>query len=324
MFSDGDIIIIGGRTSGGGAIHPDQEMYVSNCGGTCTNEIYFKTRILHPYPRGTAIKIVKRAAPSFGFNSTPTTTTTVTDTTTTTATDTTTQTETTTNLFSYYPTIPPTYTPQTPTCDFGTTYYLKMMSVFGNTIDRDSNFSFNSVVSGQNFTIEPSPAIDPHISPIEWASCWKVVGSGTTSYNASGNKGEGCYTPGAYVGNQCHTKEFTITNNGSSNWIVSGTDDLKTHTNASNGTITVSDGDVLILQNNADSSHPIKIYDDTGNERTSVGTIANSGAYGGSKLYFAPNNVGTYYYKCGNHPGVMVGEISVTGTNPSYPRTPTP
>ena len=318
LFSVDDIITIG---------NDPQELTIT--GIDCC--LYLASPLNNDHKSGELVKVIKRTIPKFGFDSTPTETApTQTTTQSDTETQTSTDTETQTDPFSYHPTIPPTYTPQTQTCTeiYGGNKYLKMMSVYGNTIDRDSLYTFNPTLAGQEFTLERDAVSDPHISSIEWASCWKIVGKGTIGYDSSGNKNAGCFTPGAYMNKQCETKEFTFTNNASSNWVVSGTDDVTTHTNANNPTITISEGDVLVMQNNANSTHPLKIYNSLDIDITTLSGggftyLANPGAYGGVKVYFSPQSSGTFYYKCGNHSSAMNGQITVTGSNPEYPITPT-
>ena len=113
---------------------------------------------------------------------------------------------------------------------------------------------------------------------------------------------------------------LTVTNNGSSNYVISGTDETTTHSSASNPTITVKSGNVVIFDVNA-SGHPfwIKTAQTTGtDDRVPSYMVKNNG---GETVKVIFNTVGlaagTYYYVCQYHSS-MQGTINVTAATSSF------
>ena len=113
---------------------------------------------------------------------------------------------------------------------------------------------------------------------------------------------------------------LTVTNNGSSNYVISGTDQTTTHSNASNPTITVKSGNAITFDVNA-SGHPfwIKTAQTTGTgNRVPSYIVKNNGSATGKVIF---NTVGlaagTYYYICQHHSG-MKGTINVTAATSSF------
>ena len=113
---------------------------------------------------------------------------------------------------------------------------------------------------------------------------------------------------------------LTVTNNGSSNYVISGTDETTTHSSASNPTITVKSGNVVVFDVNA-SGHPfwIKTAQTTGtDDRVPSYMVKNNG---GETVKVIFNTVGlaagTYYYVCQYHSS-MQGTINVTAATSSF------
>lgn len=113
-----------------------------------------------------------------------------------------------------------------------------------------------------------------------------------------------------------NTWNFTITNNTSLNWVVTGEDSLQEFTNEDNPTIIIEVDDIIRFTNNANSSHPL--YISTNSTQLAsyyfVPDVVNQGANSGSTLSWSPSETGTYYYKCSNHTG-MKGIIQVIPKN---------
>ena len=113
---------------------------------------------------------------------------------------------------------------------------------------------------------------------------------------------------------------LTVTNNGTGNYVISGTDETTTHSSASNPTITVKSGNVVIFDVNA-SGHPfwIKTAQTTGTDgRVPSYMVKNNGAETVKVIF---NTVGlaagTYYYVCQYHSS-MQGTINVTAATSSF------
>lgn len=124
------------------------------------------------------------------------------------------------------------------------------------------------------------------------------------------------------------TIELTVTANGSSDWLVSGTDRATTHSNASDPAITMYAGDTLRITNNEGSMHPFVIESADGMDISSA--LTNNGGYngapGGNVIIFEPTSAMTVdqatsllvgspgtniRYKCSAHSN-MTGLLSVT------------
>jgi plastocyanin len=113
---------------------------------------------------------------------------------------------------------------------------------------------------------------------------------------------------------------LTVTNSGSSNYVISGTDETTTHSSASNPTITVKSGNVVIFDVNA-SGHPfwIKTDESTGTDnRVPTYVVKNNGAETDKVVFNTVGlNAGTYYYNCQYHSS-MRGTINVTASTSSF------
>jgi hypothetical protein len=111
-----------------------------------------------------------------------------------------------------------------------------------------------------------------------------------------------------------NTSSFAVSflNSGGSDWIVQGTDRTGPIVSL-DGNISIQAGDTLTITNNA-SGHPLylKTVAGTGTDDQIFNAIGQ-GAQGGSDVVWIPNpdQVGTYYYQCSVHSG-MVGTITVS------------
>ena len=123
-----------------------------------------------------------------------------------------------------------------------------------------------------------------------------LTGIAATSYNTQ-------TVPGS-------TYSINVTNDGSSNYTLSGTDRNGT-VSGSDPTVTVEVGDTLNFVVDA-SGHPFYIRVSDGGANVSTPAATNQGAQSGT-VSWTPNTAGTYYYQCGNHAG-MLGTITVTAT----------
>jgi plastocyanin len=122
---------------------------------------------------------------------------------------------------------------------------------------------------------------------------------------------------------EAQTYSLTLTPDGSTGWLVSGTDRSTTHTNALNPAINIYAGDTLELVNTAGSSHPLEIIDaSTGAQYdNATGQGAYDGASQGDTLTWTPTSLqtsgtgGLGTYRCTVH-GAMAGQLQV-----NYKRT---
>ncbi len=114
---------------------------------------------------------------------------------------------------------------------------------------------------------------------------------------------------------------LSVTNNGSGNYVISGTDQTTTHNSANNPTITVKSGNILVFTVNA-IGHPflIKKVQSTGflNSLPDYVVKGNGGQGTNSKVIFNTSGLsaGTYYYNCQYHSS-MKGTINVTAATSS-------
>ena len=106
------------------------------------------------------------------------------------------------------------------------------------------------------------------------------------------------------------TYSINVTNDGSSNYTLSGNDRNGT-VSGSDPTVTVEVGDTLNFVVDA-SGHPFYIRVSDGGANVSSPAETNQGAQSGT-VSWTPNTAGTYYYQCGNHAG-MIGTITVSAT----------
>ena len=114
-----------------------------------------------------------------------------------------------------------------------------------------------------------------------------------------------------YVG---QTRNFTVGNNGSSDYTFSGTDATTTHTNANDPTLTVTKGDTLVLNLSA-SGHPFLVNDANG---SFAGATTTSGDNQTGEVTIDTSQIsgtsGTLTYVCQFHGG-MTGSIVVQEAN---------
>jgi len=116
-----------------------------------------------------------------------------------------------------------------------------------------------------------------------------------------------------------NTYSFTVTNNGASNYVISGTDRSTTHTNVNNANLTVFLGDTLSFNVN-NTGHPFYLVsqlDPITNGYNAAYEIpaTNNGAEVGTVTYDTSLAVpGQIYYVCGNH-AAMVGTISISSVS---------
>ena len=111
------------------------------------------------------------------------------------------------------------------------------------------------------------------------------------------------------------TFTYTVTNNGSTNYVISGDDRNTTHSSASNPSINVNLGDTISFTVSA-TGHPFYLVSQLdpvtgGFNAAYVLPAANNGAENGTVSFDTSLTIaGTYYYVCANHPA-MVGTINV-------------
>lgn len=115
-----------------------------------------------------------------------------------------------------------------------------------------------------------------------------------------------------YVG---QTRNFTVGNNGSSDYVFSGTDATTTHTNANDPTLTVTKGDILVLNMNA-SGHPFLVKDQIGNDYVGASTTQGNNETGEVTIDTSQilGDYTTLTYVCQYHSG-MTGSITVQEAN---------
>ena len=122
------------------------------------------------------------------------------------------------------------------------------------------------------------------------------------------------YSSGSYT--------LSVSDDGANtNYVISGSDSVTTHSSANDPTITVNLGDVITFNVNA-IGHPFTIVTDYGAGQTYdptlvVSSVTNNGSESGSVVFDTSLvTVGTYYYLCQNHPSAMTGVINVVA--PTY------
>ncbi len=106
------------------------------------------------------------------------------------------------------------------------------------------------------------------------------------------------------------TFSINVTSPAGGNYTLSGTD-RNGSVSGSDPTVTVEVGDTLNFVVDA-SGHPFYIRVSDGGANVSTPAATNQGAQSGT-VSWTPNTAGTYYYQCGNHPG-MIGTITVSAT----------
>ena len=139
------------------------------------------------------------------------------------------------------------------------------------------------------------------------AATVNVGGGGYTASDTFTVAGSDLYANGTY--------SFTVTNNGSSNYVISGTDRSTTHSSASNPSLNVDFGDTLSFTVN-NTGHPFYLVtqlDPSTNGYSAEYELpaTNNGAEVGTVTFDTTLTVpSTIYYVCGNHPA-MVGTINI-------------
>jgi len=120
-------------------------------------------------------------------------------------------------------------------------------------------------------------------------------------------------TTDASFGNTTEDFSYELTNNGSSDWIVSGADRSGSIINEQDPGFLVREGDRLEFTNNASSTHPLylKTVSEAGTNNLIEG-VDGQGAFGGDTVTWQTTlgDSGTYYYTCANHSN-MIGVITV-------------
>ena len=113
-------------------------------------------------------------------------------------------------------------------------------------------------------------------------------------------------------------QSYTVTSDassGPSDYIISGSDRLTTHSSASDPIITIRQGDTITFDNTAlGSSHPLFIKDSPQGSNVSNPAAVGSGT---STVSWTPTTIGTYYYECITHPTSMIGTLEVTSSSQS-------
>jgi len=148
-----------------------------------------------------------------------------------------------------------------------------------------------------------------------------VVVSGGVVTSATVNQGGGGYTTSdtfTVADSDLYenlTFTYTVTNNGSTNYVISGDDRNTTYTSASNPSINVNLGDTISFSVSA-AGHPFYLVSQldaqtNGFNAAYVLPATNNGAESGTVSFDTSLTVpGTYYYICGNHAS-MVGQINI-------------
>ena len=104
------------------------------------------------------------------------------------------------------------------------------------------------------------------------------------------------------------TYSVDVTASGSSAYVLSGTD-RNGSVSGNNATVNIRVGDTINFVVNA-STHPFFIRVSDGGANVSTPAATNQGTQSGT-VSWTPNTVGTYYYQCGSHGG-MIGTIIVS------------
>lgn len=169
--------------------------------------------------------------------------------------------------------------------------------------------------------LEAFDAVYRHNDPNDSAFKGNTLDSGTRPRSAVVNVSIGLNSPTPefpffgrnenYVG---QTRNFTVGNNGSSDYTFSGTDATTTHTNANDPTLTVTKGDTLVLNLSA-SGHPFLVNDANG---SFAGATTTSGDNQTGEVTIDTSQIsgtsGTLTYVCQFHGG-MTGSIVVQEAN---------
>ena len=131
-----------------------------------------------------------------------------------------------------------------------------------------------------------------------------------------GNVGKKCQlrTTGSTAGASSTsptTYNITTTAPSAANYTLSGTD-RNGSVSGSNAGVGVYVGDTINFNlSGVASSHPFYIRVSSGGSNVSTPAATGQGSSGNATVSWTPNTAGTYYYQCGNHPG-MIGTITVS------------
>ena len=111
------------------------------------------------------------------------------------------------------------------------------------------------------------------------------------------------------------TRNFTVGNSGSSGYTISGVDATTTHTNINNATLTVTKGDILVMNMSA-SGHPFLVNDANGSFGGATTTSGDNetGEVTIDTSHWSVGNSTTLTYVCQYHGG-MTGTINVQAAN---------
>ena len=110
------------------------------------------------------------------------------------------------------------------------------------------------------------------------------------------------------------TYNINVSNSGSTAYVLSGSD-RNGSVSGNNVTVTLNVGDTINFVVNA-SGHPFYIRVSSGGANVSTPAATNQGTQSGT-VSWTPNTVGTYYYQCGFHSG-MIGTITVNAQSSSW------
>jgi len=184
----------------------------------------------------------------------------------------------------------------------------------GQSVTTTRPYNFGTDAIERNRVAPPLSMLDADfeygLQPTKWAaigtlrgypSIYEVPGTDTPVLSVTTNA------------SSVNTYIFTATNNGTSDWVLTGEDRNGTITAVNDPAIYIVEGDTLQFVNNASNSHPfyIKTAAGTGTGNQVEGVIDQGGS-GGTVIEWTPptGSAGTYYYQCSSHAG-MVGEIIV-------------
>jgi len=110
------------------------------------------------------------------------------------------------------------------------------------------------------------------------------------------------------------TYNINVSNSGASAYTLSGSD-RNGSVSGNNVTVTLTVGDTVNFVVNA-SGHPFYIRISNGGANVSTPEATNQGTQSGT-VSWTPNTVGTYYYQCGFHSG-MIGTITVNAQTSNW------
>lgn len=230
-------------------------------------------------------------------------------------------------------------------------------SISGSPTATVSNLSDGAVDSRTGFTADTSPDTGnnddgywnincpwattylgtSHTNVYLGTNSYLTFGSGSTTYSSIsasnpaipkimiGGADNSCQriytkTENTSVAKSGNSYALALTNVGSGAYSVSTGTDRNGSVTGNNPTVTVKEGDTVVMTNNAGGSHPLYFKTvaggGTGNQ---VSGVTGQGASGGGQVSWTPagGDAGTYYYQCSNHAS-MVGTIVVQSADAYY------